>query len=30
MENIFYLGLSLVLALFALNLYLAIQKEKRR
>ena len=30
MAGLFYLGLSLVLALFALNLYLAIQEEKRR
>lgn len=30
METLFYLGLSLVLALFALNLFLAIQEEKRR
>ncbi len=30
MKSLFYLGLGLVLALFALNLYLAIQKEKRR
>jgi hypothetical protein len=30
MLDLFYLGLSLVLALFALNLYLAIQEEKRR
>lgn len=30
MESLFYLSLGLVLALFALNLYLAIQKEKRR
>jgi len=30
MESLFYLGLSMVLALFALNLFLAIQDEKRR
>jgi hypothetical protein len=30
MESLFYLGLDLVLTLFALNLYLAIQEEKRR
>lgn len=30
MESLFYLSLSLVLALFALNLYLAIREEKRR
>jgi hypothetical protein len=30
MLNLLYLGLGLVLLLFALNLYLAIQEEKRR
>jgi hypothetical protein len=30
MESLFYLSLGLVLALFALNLYLAIREEKRR
>jgi hypothetical protein len=29
MESLFYLGLSLVLALFALNLYLAIHEKRR-
>ncbi len=30
MGPLFYLGLTLVLALFALNFYLAIREEKRR
>ncbi|GEM_PF-5516421 len=30
MEILFYVSLGLVLALFALNLYLAIYEEKRR
>lgn len=30
MEILFYVGLGLVLTLFALDLYLAMQKEKRR